>query len=271
MEIENNKKQKLSRVDRRPRGLTPLNDSAYDPNDLTSSDEIIFRREDIPSDILNKDQNMPSNDIIQDGNKTFALKRVVKDNKTEKDGLGEFCKSTVQGSIQAIAVKVVTGALLVTLCGLGINLGTSTNSSNSQPTVNKSSQFSKSAENNGKNNTNNKKAKNSSSSDLNSSDSNKESNIPIKEKDTTSNIQNEDNSTTTSTQSSQTSNDSSTENNESTNSNTNTSSNTTQNTQENNQDIKTDTSSQTNSNTTTDSSSQTNQGNSNPNISDKTE
>lgn len=266
METVNNKKQKLSRVDRRPRGLTPLNDSVFDPNDLTSSDEIIFRREDIPSDVLNENQATSSNNIIQDGNKTFTLKRIVKDDKTEKDGLGEFCKSTVQGSIQAIAVKVVTGALLVALCGLGINLGTSTNSSSTQPTVDKSSQSSKSTETNGKNNTNNKKANNSFSSD-----SNKESNIPIKENDTTSNIQNEDNSNASDAQNSQTSNDTSIENNENANNNTNTSSNTTQNSQENNQDIKTDTSSQTNSNTPTDSSSQTNQNNSSSNTNDNTE
>ena len=273
---ENNKKQKLSRVDRMPRGLTPLNDFAYDPNDLTSTDGIIFRREDIPSDVLDKTQNLSSNDIFQDGNKTFTLKRVVKDDKTEKDGLGEFCKSTVQGSIQAIAVKVVTGALVVVLCGLGINLGTSSNSTSNQPTINKSNgstQSSENTNNNSKNNSSNKKANNSSEPNLNNS-SDKETIVSNKDKEATYNSQNGNDSnstnTQTNTQNSQTANNNSTENNSSTNSNTNASQDTQKNSQ-NSQSAETDVSSQTNNNTTSDSSSQTNQSNSSSNSSDNAE
>ena len=273
---ENNKKQKLSRVDRMPRGLTPLNDFAYDPNDLTSTDGIIFRREDIPSDVLDKTQNLSSNDIFQDGNKTFTLKRVVKDDKTEKDGLGEFCKSTVQGSIQAIAVKVVTGALVVVLCGLGINLGTSSNSTSNQPTINKSNgstQSSENTNNNSKNNSSNKKANNSSEPNLNNS-SDKETIVSNKDKEATYNSQNgnDSNSTNTqiNTQNSQTANNNSTENNSSTNSNTNASQDTQKDSQ-NSQSTETDVSSQTNNNTTSDSSSQTNQSNSSSNSSDNAE
>ena len=273
---ENNKKQKLSRVDRMPRGLTPLNDFAYDPNDLTSTDGIIFRREDIPSDVLDKTQNLSSNDIFQDGNKTFTLKRVVKDDKTEKDGLGEFCKSTVQGSIQAIAVKVVTGALVVVLCGLGINLGTSSNSTSNQPTINKSNgstQSSENTNNNSKNNSSNKKANNSSEPNLNNS-SDKETIVSNKDKEATYNSQNGNDSnstnTQTNTQNSQTANNNSTENNSSTNSNTNASQDTQKDSQ-NSQSTETDVSSQTNNNTTSDSSSQTNQSNSSSNSSDNAE
>lgn len=273
---ENNKKQKLSRVDRMPRGLTPLNDFAYDPNDLTSTDGIIFRREDIPSDVLDKTQNLSSNDIFQDGNKTFTLKRVVKDDKTEKDGLGEFCKSTVQGSIQAIAVKVVTGALVVVLCGLGINLGTSSNSTSNQPTINKSNgstQSSENTNNNSKNNSSNKKANNSSEPNLNNS-SDKETIVSNKDKEATYNSQNGNDSnstnTQTNTQNSQTANNNSTENNSSTNSNTNASQDTQKDSQ-NSQSAETDVSSQTNNNTTSDSSSQTNQSNSSSNSSDNAE
>ena len=273
---ENNKKQKLSRVDRMPRGLTPLNDFAYDPNDLTSTDGIVFRREDIPSDVLDKTQNLSSNDIFQDGNKTFTLKRVVKDDKTEKDGLGEFCKSTVQGSIQAIAVKVVTGALVVVLCGLGINLGTSSNSTSNQPTINKSNgstQSSENTNNNSKNNSSNKKANNSSEPNLNNS-SDKETIVSNKDKEATYNSQNGNDSnstnTQTNTQNSQTANNNSTENNSSTNSNKNTSQDTQKDSQ-NSQNTETDASSQTNNNTTSDSSSQTNQSNSSSNSSDNAE
>lgn len=274
---ENNKKQKLSRVDRMPRGLTPLNDFAYDPNDLTSTDGIIFRREDIPSDVLDKTQNLSSNDIFQDGNKTFTLKRVVKDDKTEKDGLGEFCKSTVQGSIQAIAVKVVTGALVVVLCGLGINLGTSSNSTSNQPTINKSNgstQSSENTNNNSKNNSSNKKANNSSEPNLNNSSDKETTIVSNKDKEATYNSQNGNDSnstnTQTNTQNSQTANNNSTENNSSTNSNTNASQDTQKNSQ-NSQSAETDVSSQTNNNTTSDSSSQTNQSNSSSNSSDNAE
>lgn len=83
-------------------------------------------------DIPNKYQE--DGDIIEDHGEQFTLKRVVKEDSQNKDGLGAFCKSTVQGSIQAIAVKVVTGALVLGLCGLGINLGTSSNASNTQQT-----------------------------------------------------------------------------------------------------------------------------------------
>lgn len=273
---ENNKKQKLSRVDRMPRGLTPLNDFAYDPDDLTSTDGIVFRREDIPSDVLDETQNLSSNDIFQDGNKTFTLKRVVKDDKTEKDGLGEFCKSTVQGSIQAIAVKVVTGALVVVLCGLGINLGTSSNSTSNQPTINKSNgstQSSENTNNNSKNNSSNKKANNSSEPNLNNS-SDKETIVSNKDKEATYNSQNGNDSnstnTQTNTQNSQTANNNSTENNSSTNSNTNASQDTQKDSQ-NSQSAETDVSSQTNNNTTSDSSSQTNQSNSSSNSSDNAE
>ena len=273
---ENNKKQKLSRVDRMPRGLTPLNDFAYDPDDLTSTGGIIFRREDIPSDVLNETQNLSSNDIIQDGNKAFTLKRVVKDEKAEKDGLGEFCKSTVQGSIQAIAVKVVTGALVVVLCGLGINLGTSSNSTSNQPTINKSNgstQSSENTNNNSKNNSSNKKANNSSEPNLNNS-SDKETIVSNKDKEATYNSQNGNDSnstnTQTNTQNSQTANNNSTENNSSTNSNKNTSQDTQKDSQ-NSQNTETDASSQTNNNTTSDSSSQTNQSNSSSNSSDNAE
>lgn len=273
---ENNKKQKLSRVDRMPRGLTPLNDFTYDPDDLTSTDGIIFRREDIPSDVLDETQNLSSNDIIQDGNKTFTLKRVVKNDKTEKDGLGEFCKSTVQGSIQAIAVKVVTGALIVVLCGLGINLGTSSNSASSQPTINKSNESTQSSgntKNNSKNNSSEKKVNDSFGPDLNNN-SDKETIISNKDKESTSNSQNGNDSnstnTQTNTQNSQTANNNSTENNSSTNSNTNTSQDTQKDSQ-NSQSTETDASSQTNNNIPSDSSSQTNQSNSSSNSNDNPE
>lgn len=118
-------------------------------------------------DISNKYQE--DGDIIEDHGEQFSLKRVVKEDSQNKDGLGAFCKSTVQGSIQAIAVKVVTGALVLGLCGLGINLGTSSNASNTQQTPsstvgNSNSDSGTSSNNSAKNNTTSKKKKTNTSS-----------------------------------------------------------------------------------------------------------